>query len=41
MFTIEFFRPKADRLNEEKTKILGNFSIGNGALKVRLGELFS
>ena len=41
MFTIEFFRPKEDRLNENKLKILGNFNIGNGALKVRLGELFS
>ena len=41
MFTIEFFRPKQDNLNENKLKILGNFNIGNGALKVRLGELFS
>ena len=41
MFTIEFFRPKEDKLNENKLKILGNFNIGNGALKVRLGELFS
>lgn len=41
MFTIECFRPIEGTLNEEKVKIRGNFNIGNGALKVRLGELFS
>ena len=41
MFKIEFFRPIESGLNEEKVKTKGNFNIGNGALKVRLGELFS
>ena len=40
-YTVECFRPVEGALNEEKLKILGNFNIGNGALKVRLGELFS
>jgi len=41
MFKIEAFRPVKSALNEDKLKILGNFNIGNGALKVKLGELFT